>query len=515
MVKACSFSLNNFLLAENQAKVDPLPSATTTKLLQDTGISDYLQVTACDHSVSPFTTANGRLNDECGKLGDSITLPADVSLNIQSDCTSVTMCSDIGYIDKKIQSTVKLDPCFELSTWLTSNSYTNSNPLSDLVIIELERFLQLDEFIQPSHCVASSAPYTPVNSEGWAISSGCQNAPTLTTLPGSGIVCNLGDSCTKIDCCVDIAKLDTTFRVYADLDVCSKEFTVGVEKFNRTISLYSFQYAQEDTFSFGGLVNIKYKVVNYQSERVFVVNMDIEVCYSAAGPCAVQRTVLTDVKLPKSSCNYSQPYAIPDFSLVSYMSELDVNTNANKLPSWAVDLLMEELGIAGFQEDPQCELSSYSGAQSNGWDTTACGELITLPQLPAYTRCRLPSYCTGAQCCSNIGYLGRKLEVFVFVDPCSYSVSIGLEKRNINVTLLEFTQGSWQTVTLGNLLRLQYKAEELTAEKVYLLYMTISICFETVGDCRYSYTVFNGVKIPKQPCDWSRGYAIPGLYKNV
>ncbi|XP_063447893.1 uncharacterized protein LOC134727441 [Mytilus trossulus] len=343
---------------------------------------------------------------------------------------------------------------------------------------------------------------------------GCRNAPTLTTLPGSGIVCNLGDSCTKIDCCVDIAKLDTTFRVYADLDVCSKEFTVGVENFNRTVSLNSFQYAQEDTFSFGGLVNIKYKVVNYQSERVFVVNMDIEVCYSAAGPCSVQHKILTNVKLPKSSCNYSQPYAIPDFSLVSYMSELEVDTNVNQLPSWAVDLLMEELGIAGFQKEPQCELSSYSGALANGWDSTACGELITLPQLPAYTRCRLPSYCTGAQCCSNIGYLGRKLEAFVLVDPCSYSVSIGLEKRNINVTLLEFTQGSWQMVTLGNLLRLQYKAEELTAEKVYLLYMTISICFETVGDCRYTYTVFDGVKIPKQPCDWTGGYAIPGFNLN-
>ncbi|XP_063431651.1 uncharacterized protein LOC134714342 [Mytilus trossulus] len=611
MCNIFAFSLDNFLLAENQAKVDPLPSATTTKLLQDTGISDYLQVTACDHAVLPFTTATGRLNDECGKLENSITLPADVSVNIQSDCTSVTMCSDIGYIDKKIQSTVKLDPCtyeitlgietmettvsllqfqwgkpqsfalqgglrmdyvihdltsegmylvsvdmglcmetsdrdscdvkhtvldnvklakkscnwnngfafsgnpsFDLSTWLSTNSYTNSIPLSELVVIELERYLQFEDYLQPSHCVASAPPFTPVNSEGWAFSSGCQNASTLTTLPGSGIVCNLGDSCTKIDCCVDIAKLDTTFRVYADLDVCSKEFTVGVENFNRTISLYSFQYAQEDTFSFGGLVNIKYKVVNYQSERVFVVNMDIEVCYSAAGPCAVQHTVLTDVKLPKSSCNYSQPYAIPDFSLVSYMSELDVNTNVNQLPSWAVDLLMEELGISGFQKDPQCDLSSYSGALSNGWNSTACGELITLPQLPAYTRCRLPSYCTGAQCCSNIGYLGRKLEAFVLVDPCSYSVSIGLEKRNINVTLLEFTQGSWQTVTLGNLLRLQYKAEELTAEKVYLLYMTISICFETVGDCRYTYTVFDGVKIPKQPCDWTGGYAIPGFNLN-
>jgi hypothetical protein len=57
----------------------------------------------------------------------------------------------------------------------------------------------------------------------------------------------------------------------------------------------------------------------------------------------------------------------------------------------------------------------------------------------------------------------------------------------------------------------RYKAEELTAEKVYLLNMKISFCFESVGDCRYSFTVFDGTKIPKQPCNWAGGYAIPGM----
>jgi hypothetical protein len=30
------------------------------------------------------------------------------------------------------------------------------------------------------------------------------------------------------------------------------------------------------------------------------------------------------------------------------MGDLNVNTNVNQLPSWAVDLMMEELEIAGF-----------------------------------------------------------------------------------------------------------------------------------------------------------------------
>lgn len=58
-----AFSLTSFLEGEGQVKVDPLPSAIATKLLQETGISDFLQTTQCDHSTLPFTTSTGRLNN--------------------------------------------------------------------------------------------------------------------------------------------------------------------------------------------------------------------------------------------------------------------------------------------------------------------------------------------------------------------------------------------------------------------------------------------------------------------
>jgi hypothetical protein len=46
-----------------------------------------------------------------------------------------------------------------------------------------------------------------------------------------------------------------------------------------------------------------------------------------------------------------------------------VHILTNQLPSWAVDLMMEELEIAGFLKDPQCDFSSYS-TTSKGWDNT-------------------------------------------------------------------------------------------------------------------------------------------------
>jgi hypothetical protein len=62
------------------------------------------------------------------------------------------------------------------------------------------------------------------------ITYGCESsAPFFCNLQS-----RLGDTCTNIDCCVNIDKLDITFRAYVNLDVCDKQITIGVENFTRT-----------------------------------------------------------------------------------------------------------------------------------------------------------------------------------------------------------------------------------------------------------------------------------------
>jgi hypothetical protein len=115
---------------------------------------------------------------------------------------------------------------------------------------------------------------------------------------------------------------------------------------------------------------------------------------------------------------------------------------------------------------------------------TDCSEMVSLTTLPSYTSCRLPSYCTGAQCCTEIGILGRSWVTHILVDTCRYRVSIGIEKQTVNITLFEFVQGSWATVTLGNVLRLGY--ERIVAYLflycnlcIYCLYKVVYIIFFT------------------------------------
>lgn len=52
--------------------------------------------------------------------------------------------------------------------------------------------------------------------------------------------------------------------------------------------------------------------------------------------------------------------------------------------------------------------------------------------------------------------------------------------------------------------------EDLEAEEMLLFSMSLSVCFESHGDCRYSYDIFKDTKISRQPCHWNGGFPITG-----
>ena len=59
---------------------------------------------------------------------------------------------------------------------------------------------------------------------------------------------------------------------------------------------------------------------------------------------------------------------ILDFSLTTWMKEQEINLG-QKLPRYAVDLLAEELGIAGYLQESQCTRAAYQ-PDKHGWNTT-------------------------------------------------------------------------------------------------------------------------------------------------
>ena len=63
-----------------------------------------------------------------------------------------------------------------------------------------------------------------------------------------------------------------------------------------------------------------------------------------------------------------------------------------------------------------------------------------------------------------------------------------------------------------NLVYYSLTIEDLEAEEMLSFSMSLSVCFESHGDCRYSYDIFKDTKISRQPCHWNEGFPIPSNY---
>ena len=55
---------------------------------------------------------------------------------------------------------------------------------------------------------------------------------------------------------MDVDKLGLSLNAYIILDTCNNRFTVGVDKFSRTISLLNVDFGKLEIFSFLGLFKI-------------------------------------------------------------------------------------------------------------------------------------------------------------------------------------------------------------------------------------------------------------------
>ncbi|VDH92137.1 Hypothetical predicted protein [Mytilus galloprovincialis] len=399
-------------------------------------------------------------------------------------------------------------PEFSLNRWLTDNKFDDNTTLDAFVVAQLMEEMNLKPFLKDPQCNGDVSSYFNINHKGWNISDRCEE--TNMDLPSlqSGLLCHITNSCMAVDCCIGVQRLGLSLNFYLNMDICNNRFTVGVENLNKTISIVNIEFGTIQTFSFMGLLRINYQIYDFPSERVFVVNVNISLCLESTG-CIFQQAVLMDAKLPKPLCDFNEGFSVKDFSLTHWLEKQGVIITKT-LQQFTVDLLFHQLGISGYLKDPGCVHSSYN-TNHFGWDTLACSENISLSHLPVYASCRLSSYCTGLQCCMEVPLLQRSFETHVLLDACAYKLSIGIEKLVINESLFDYTLNTWKTVSLGNMVRLEFKIEEIRVEKIYLFDAKISVCFETYGDCRYKFDIMDGVKIPKQPCSWSDDFVIPGF----
>nr|XP_022293249.1 uncharacterized protein LOC111103919 [Crassostrea virginica] len=94
---------------------------------------------------------------------------------------------------------------------------------------------------------------------------------------------------------------------------------------------------------------------------------------------------------------------------------------------------------------------------------------------------------------------------YLSIDPCQYTLKIGIDKYGFTLALDQIKSGQNEVFTLAGLIKLIFKMEDLPAEKVYVLTVTLSVCTETTG-CEANHTIFSNLMLPKQPCRWDEGF---------
>ena len=48
----------------------------------------------------------------------------------------------------------------------------------------------------------------------------------------------------------------------------------------------------------------------------------------------------------------------------------------------------------------------------------------------------------------------------------------------------------------------RYQVYNLMSERKYLVSFNVSVCYESSGDCEFTVTVLDNVKLPKLKCEW-------------
>ena len=86
--------------------------------------------------------------------------------------------------------------------------------------------------------------------------SACDKAVQLSQLPPDSS-CHLSDSCTDIQCCVDVPTLQRSVSFQISLKPCDCRMIVRIEQMEYHVMLYNYSWGTEDSFWLRGLFRLR------------------------------------------------------------------------------------------------------------------------------------------------------------------------------------------------------------------------------------------------------------------
>ena len=81
---------------------------------------------------------------------------------------------------------------------------------------------------------------------------------------------------------------------------------------------------------------------------------------------------------------------------------------------------------------------------------------VTLKQMDdQIISCFVDSTCRGIQCALDVSFISRTFEFFMKLEPCEYSLKVGIERLQFERTLKGFKWGEWINVDLNGIFRME------------------------------------------------------------
>ncbi|XP_072033446.1 LOW QUALITY PROTEIN: uncharacterized protein [Amphiura filiformis] len=340
--------------------------------------------------------------------------------------------------------------------------------ITDEAIQAVLRKLGLEEFVFNSECEFS--PLIPVENDCPLI-----QVPSLSDI----LVCTVADKCLGISCCLTLDIIVTKIHLSAAIifDPCEFVLSLRFGKWVSNITLIAFDWERN--------ANITSEMTLYTINKLlhdFEIDLSVELCIDEV--CKVL-TVLDKTIIPIPVCNGN--FTLPGGDTINEFLE-DVGQNAEESD---IRLVLEYFGLSNFISTDQCTLPSRATQQS-------CTD-VSLPPIPGSETCVLHPWCLGVECCLNMDFRIAHItsQVWWLVDPCKYSLSIGIGTWFRNISLFSHTWGTEEISSIGNAITVSYNIDKLDAEKVY----QVDLSFQTnFGGVIMDYPLLSETQFPIPFC---------------
>ncbi|XP_038050876.1 uncharacterized protein LOC119724026 [Patiria miniata] len=410
---------------------------------------------------------------------ESFLINLDISICIDSDCTTTPVLQDslvpIPFCNLNASFELPGDGSFAgLARDLAGN-------VGELAIQAGVRRLGIEQYVGKQQCkMETSAPI--------------ENRCPLLRLPSSSslLTCSVDDHCLGLTCCASLdlvfAQLSTT--AYALLDPCEFQLSVGLGSWSKNLTLFEYDWGVDKVVGISDSVYIAFNVDKLTEQ--FLIDVSVTLCID--GTCRPIH-LLQASHVPIPICNSSTTFSLPgDGTISGYLDSL-----VGQVTDAAVDLVLDFLRLKTFLSKQPCDLPP---ALPDDGDNC-----------PVHIRdnftCHIGSSCTSLHCCLNLDLKVTQIssKAWFIIDPCDYTLSVGLERWFFNVSLFSYEWGKEESFMIGNAFRVGFSISKLDSTEEYEVDLAFSLLIDGITT---DFPIMADQRIPIPLCTARFSLALPG-----